>query len=59
MQTWRFGFTPHTLGGTCRTLDGADGRVELEGGVLSPVSNGISHIILLLMAELHMHHRRL
>lgn len=38
MHTWRYGFTPGTLGGTCRTLDGVDGRTKLEEGILSPVS---------------------
>lgn len=38
MHTWRYGFFPQTLGGTCRTLDGVDGRTKLEEGILSPVS---------------------
>ena len=35
-HTWRFGDRDHTnLGGTTRTLDGADGEVRLEPGLLS------------------------
>src|ERR1700754_3269189 len=33
--TWRWGTTPRTLGGTGRTLDGADGAIPLEPGVVS------------------------
>lgn len=33
--TWRWGTRPHTLGGTARTLDDADGPVALEDGVCS------------------------
>ncbi|OAA52113.1 Glycoside hydrolase, family 31 [Cordyceps fumosorosea ARSEF 2679] len=34
-STWRYGDAPATLGGTCRTLDGVDGRTHLEPGVTS------------------------
>ncbi|MGI5125721.1 TIM-barrel domain-containing protein [Pseudonocardia sp. CA-107938] len=34
-STWRWGTTPETLGGTGRTLDGADGAIPLEPGVVS------------------------
>nr|BDC78265.1 alpha-1,3-glucosidase [Cordyceps militaris] len=33
--TWRYGETYETLGGTYRTLDGVNGRVQLEPGVTS------------------------
>ena len=32
---WHYGEEVHDLGGTARTLDGADGAVELEHGLLS------------------------
>ncbi|KAM5350550.1 hypothetical protein ACJ41O_007055 [Fusarium nematophilum] len=32
---WRYGEVPENLGGTARTLDGVDGRCELEPGILS------------------------
>ncbi|KAM0426633.1 hypothetical protein ACHAPT_007949 [Fusarium lateritium] len=32
---WRYGEVPQNLGGTARTLDGVDGRCELEPGILS------------------------
>ncbi|KAI1065025.1 hypothetical protein LB507_000762 [Fusarium sp. FIESC RH6] len=32
---WRYGETPQNLGGTARTLDGVNGRCELEPGILS------------------------
>jgi alpha-glucosidase (family GH31 glycosyl hydrolase) len=49
-STWRFGLPTGNLGGTARTLDGADGPVPLEPGVLS--SEGVtvyddSHTVLL------------
>ncbi|WP_346774859.1 TIM-barrel domain-containing protein [Cellulomonas sp. IC4_254] len=34
-SVWRFGQAAEGLGGTARTLDEADGRVPLEGGVVS------------------------
>src|SRR6478609_1015033 len=34
-STWRYGQPAEGLGGTARTLDEADGRVPLEGGVVS------------------------
>ncbi len=39
-SVWRFGDPPDTLDGTVRTLDGADGRIPLERGILS--RNGIA-----------------
>jgi len=33
--TWHYGEKPNTLGGTARTLDGADGEIPLEDGLLS------------------------
>ncbi|KAM3426037.1 hypothetical protein NHJ13734_009710 [Beauveria thailandica] len=33
--TWRYGNVHATLGGTCRTLDGVNGRAQLEPGVAS------------------------
>jgi alpha-glucosidase (family GH31 glycosyl hydrolase) len=33
--TWRWGTAPQTLGGTGRTVDGADGAIPLEPGVVS------------------------
>ncbi len=32
---WRYGDRPRDLGGTARTLDGADGAVKLESGIMS------------------------
>ncbi len=32
---WRYGDGTHDLGGTARTLDGADGPIELESGLMS------------------------
>ena len=40
MSTWRYGQPFTTLGGTARTLDGADGSVELEHGLVA--KNGFS-----------------
>jgi alpha-glucosidase (family GH31 glycosyl hydrolase) len=34
-RVWRFGLPTDNLGGTARTLDGADGPVPLEPGILS------------------------
>ncbi|GAA1890707.1 TIM-barrel domain-containing protein [Lapillicoccus jejuensis] len=34
-STWRYGEPTHDLGGTARTLDGADGAIPLEPGVVS------------------------
>lgn len=34
-SVWRYGEPHETLGGTCRTLDGVDGRAELEPGIIS------------------------
>ena len=34
-RVWHYGEEVHDLGGTARTLDGADGAVELEHGLLS------------------------
>ncbi len=34
-STWRYGQHPRVLGGTARTLDGADGAVPVEGGIAS------------------------
>lgn len=33
---WRYGEPTHDLGGTARTLDDVDGRIDLEPGVVSP-----------------------
>ncbi|MCZ2263183.1 TIM-barrel domain-containing protein [Isoptericola sp. QY 916] len=38
---WRYGEPTHDLGGTARTLDEVDGRVELEPGVVSPDGIGV------------------
>ena len=35
-QTWRYGEPTRDLGGTARTLDEVDGRIELEPGVVAP-----------------------
>ena len=35
MSTWRYGQPFNTLGGTARTLDQADGAIELEPGLIS------------------------
>ncbi|EEA26514.1 alpha-xylosidase, putative [Talaromyces marneffei ATCC 18224] len=34
-STWRYGNPHHTLGGTARTLDEIDGRIELEPGIVA------------------------
>ncbi|OAA51553.1 Glycoside hydrolase, family 31 [Metarhizium rileyi] len=34
-HTWRYGEQGQNLGGTCRTLDGVDGRTEVDAGVAS------------------------
>lgn len=34
-HTWRYGEQGQNLGGTCRTLDGADGRIAVDLGVVS------------------------
>lgn len=34
-RAWHYGETPRTLGGTARTLDGADGAVPLDPGLIS------------------------
>ncbi len=34
-STWTYGSKIHNLGGTARTLDNADGPIELEDGILS------------------------
>ena len=39
-STWRFGESFSSLGGTVRTLDGADGRVPVEDGLIS--ANGFT-----------------
>lgn len=39
-SVWRHGQEPETLGGTARTLDGADGAVALDPGVVS--RNGVA-----------------
>jgi len=38
---WRYGEPTHDLGGTARTLDDADGRIDLEPGVVSPDGIGV------------------
>ena len=34
-RLWRYGEKPHDLGGTARTLDTADGAIQLEAGLMS------------------------
>lgn len=34
-STWRYGNPHHTLGGTARTLDDVDGRLEFEPGIVA------------------------
>lgn len=41
-HTWRFGEEGRTLGGTYRTLDGVNGRVDVDPGVTS--RDGFAHI---------------
>lgn len=33
--TWHYGQSPATLGGTARTLDKADGKIDLDDGIIS------------------------
>jgi alpha-glucosidase (family GH31 glycosyl hydrolase) len=41
-SVWRFGEPPYSnLGGTARTLDGIDGRLPLEPGIVSCVGYGV------------------
>lgn len=38
---WRFGMELHSIGGTARTLDGADGAIPLEPGLFSHEGYGV------------------
>ena len=38
---WRFGMELHPIGGTARTLDGADGAIPLEPGLFSHEGYGV------------------